>query len=44
MSNYEEQEYIEYCDRLTWRFAPLYLMMIAAYPMATPNPNYEDDF
>lgn len=44
MSNYEDQAYMDYYDRLTWRYAPLVLMMIAAYPMAAPNPDYEDEF
>lgn len=41
---YDEQEYMDYCERLTWRLAPLYLLMLAAYPTAAPNPDYRHDF
>lgn len=46
MSNHEEQEFIEYCDRLTWRYAAQYLYALIAFPMSIvfPTPDYQEDF
>lgn len=44
--NPDEAEFLEYCDRLTWKHTAQYLHFLIAYPMAiaAPNPSYQEDF
>jgi hypothetical protein len=46
MTNYEESEFAAYCEALTHKHAAVYLCYLIAHAtaIATPNPNYTEDF
>jgi len=46
MTNHEESEFTDYCEALTHKYAAIYLYYLIAHPVAiaTPNPNYTEEF
>jgi hypothetical protein len=43
---YEDNAFMDYCERQAWKRSPQYLHFLIAYPIAIAisNPEYTEDF